>query len=150
DADATVHPFHSNTITHFTPPQTGSATSALHVTGMTGKLATVSVSVWIDDTADSSLNLVLIDPAGHEVVFYAKVAIGANLGKSCTTSGRSTFTDAAFRSIASSAAPHPGSFRSSNPLAVFKGESGPALNGKWQLEVQNQSGGTTVVLRCWS
>lgn len=150
DAGPTVNRFDNNANVGITPPSDGSATSSINISGMTGKLASVSVSVWIKDPGDDFLDLTLIDPAHHQVHVYSKGVRGANLGNGCTSSGLTKFTDTSPTPVYLSAAPLVGSYRSLEPLAVLRGQGGSALNGQWTLKAKNDSPDYGGVIKCWA
>jgi autotransporter-associated beta strand protein len=129
-------------------PDIGSVESTNVVSGFSGPLTKVVVSMWITHTFDADLSVSLIAPDGTSVDLSSGNGGGPNLGSGCSPdSSRTTFDDAAATAITAGSPPYVGSFRPEVSLANLL-VSG--ANGNWRLRVTDANGGTLGTLRCWS
>ncbi|HEY0549406.1 MAG TPA: M36 family metallopeptidase [Verrucomicrobiae bacterium] len=131
---------------------TNGVDSIINVSGMSGVLGKVAVSLYIKHPFDNDLVLELIGPDGTAVAL-AKNQGGpfANYGVSCSPfSARTTFDDNAPVPISLGNAPFVGSFRPDEPLVIFAGKTGAALNGAWRLRVTDGISGNIGTLQCWT
>ena len=113
----------------------GGATLSIPVSGFTGTLSKVKVSVRITHTYDGDLILALIGPDDTIVTLASNVgADGAGFGTDCPAGANdTTFDDAASIAISGGTAPFVGSFRPQEPLYTFGGKSGAQVNGDWRF-----------------
>jgi subtilisin-like proprotein convertase family protein len=59
--------------------------SPITVTGLSGGVSSVTVSVWITHAKDSDIDVVLVSPTGQEVKLAARVGgTGNDFGRSCS------------------------------------------------------------------
>ncbi|HUO08924.1 MAG TPA: proprotein convertase P-domain-containing protein [Phycisphaerae bacterium] len=111
-------------------------TSSLTVSGATGTVTNLSVTLNITHPLDSDLTAYLIAPDGNQILLFTGLT-GANFTNT-------TFSDQATTSITSGTAPYTGTFRAVDALADFNGKS---ANGTWSLKVvdgvKNNSGSLT-------
>ena len=134
------------TITNNLPTGTN---STILVSNLNSTLQKVTVSVSLDYPQDKDLTLKLIGPDGTTAILSkTNGGTGQNYGFDCFTN--TVFDDAAGNLIDFGSAPFLGSFRPDQPLAVFTGKSGAALNGLWKLNVVDQGTGSVGTLQCWS
>ncbi len=126
--------------------------SPIFVSGVTGSIANVTVGLHIVHPSDSDLTLELVAPDGTTNLLAAHAgAGGSNFGLACAPDSSLTFfDDAAPTPIASGFAPFVGRFIPQEPLAVYNGKSGAAVNGIWQLHVVDSVAGNAGSLACWS
>ena len=116
-------------------------TSDIVVSGLTGQISDVNVSVEIDHTADRDLTLTLISPDG------TRITLAEQVGGARNDFTGTVFDDEANTHVSDGRAPFNGSFRPQQSLSSVDG-SDP--NGVWTLEVsdtRNRNGG---VLHSWS
>ncbi len=126
--------------------------SPIFVSGITGTVAKVAVGLNILHNSDSDLTLELIAPDGTTNILAAHVGAGGhNFGAGCTPDSNLTiFDDAATLSITNGTPPFVGSFQPQQPLAVYSGKTGFAVNGLWQLHIVDNVPLNAGVLECWS
>jgi len=97
----------------------------------------------------AELEIFLIPPAGPAIPLAVGLP-GTQLGTNCTN-GRVTFDDDAAQPIEAGASPYVGTFRPDAPLNFADGDSGPALNGVWMIEIIDFIPNSSVgALSCWS
>jgi subtilisin-like proprotein convertase family protein len=126
--------------------------SPLTVSGLSGRIRDVTVSLSLTHTFDADLTISLIAPDGTAIDLSIENGGSANnYGSACAPlSSRTTFDDSAPNLIAHGSAPFVGSFRPEQPLARFNGKSGTSANGTWKLRIKDSFAGDTGTLNCWS
>ncbi|HEV2391597.1 MAG TPA: S8 family serine peptidase, partial [Verrucomicrobiae bacterium] len=138
----------SSTTTPTDIPDLGSISSPVSVSGFDGNVGQIKVSVYITHPYDSDLTMTLLGPDGTSVLLSANNGdSGQNYGAACTNA--TVFFDGATASVASASAPFVGTFQPQEALSVFQGKSGNAVNGLWQLQVEDQVQGDVGTLQCW-
>ncbi len=116
-------------------------TSVLNVSGTSGAIQRVTLTLNITHTFDGDLVATLINPAGTRVELFASVGdAGQNFVNTTLDDQASTF-------IANGTAPFTGSFIPGGLLANFKGQS---ANGTWTLEIADIGPGDVGTLNSWS
>jgi uncharacterized repeat protein (TIGR01451 family) len=142
----------NNTPVNIPDANTNGAQSTINVSGMTGALGKLTVSLHITHPFVGDLLLELIGPDGTTIALSKNQgAFGDNYGISCTPfSSRTTFDDNAQLPISVGNAPYVGTFRPDEPLDVFEGKSGAALNGTWRLRVVDSGPLDVGTLQCWT
>jgi subtilisin-like proprotein convertase family protein len=118
------------------------------VSGLSGVVGDVDVSLKITHLWISDLVLSLISPAGTEVILSQNN--GGNdraYGTGCVDSNRTTFADDALVAIADGSPPYAGTFQPQQLLATFNGED---PNGAWVLRVRDTQVFDDGDLACWS
>ena len=124
-----------------TIPETAPITSSAAVSGVIGSITHLTVTVSINHSFDPDLQMDLISPSGTSVRLIDSVKdSGQNFSGT-------TLDDQATTPIESGAAPFIGTYRPSNPLALFNGQD---PNGTWQLRLANDAIGDTGTLNSWS
>src|SRR6185295_14570838 len=103
------------------------------VSGITGNVAKVTATVFINHTWDGDLELSLIGPDATAVELSTqRGGSGDNFGTGCPADADdTTWDDAAATAIAAGVAPFVGSFRPELPLSAFTGK---VANGTWQFK----------------
>jgi autotransporter-associated beta strand protein len=131
-------------------PDGGSTNSTVTVSGITAPIAKVTVSMNINHSSDSDLDIFLQGPDGTTVELSTdNGGTGNNYGNSCAQ--RTTFDDAAVTPITSGAAPFFGTFRPEGKLSDFRGKSGTDVNGTWTLLISDDTANAiTGELDCWT
>src|SRR5262249_17110120 len=98
---------------------------------------------------DYDLRLSLSSPDGTKVVLSSNNgASGQDYGTDCTN--MTVFSDDAATGIDTAVAPFSGTFKPEQPLGSFIGKNGAAVNGIWNLVIEDQVQGDTGALQCWS
>jgi len=144
-----VTSFLTNTLGSLPIPDVGSVQSQTLVSGLDAPLGRVQVGVYITHSYDADLRISLIAPNGASIMLSSNNGqFGQNYGSDC--SAMTWFSDAATTSIVSAGAPFVGTFRPQEPLWIFNGLSGAALNGVWTLKVEDTGPQDTGTLQCWS
>jgi subtilisin-like proprotein convertase family protein len=115
--------------------------SFLSVSGVSGNVNDVNVTLDITHTWTSDLDIYLIGPDG------ARVELTTDNGGSGDNYTNTTFDDEAATPITAGSAPFTGSFRPEGSLAIFDGIN---PNGLWFLEVTDDAGSDTGTLNSWS
>jgi subtilisin-like proprotein convertase family protein len=130
-------------------PDLGTTNSAINVTGFPGYVGKATVSVFINHTYTSDLDIYLQSPSGRLVMLATDCGgAGDNYGTNCSPStARTTFDDASRNTIVAGAAPFQGTFSPEEALANMQGESG---NGTWRLIITDDAGGDAGALNCWT
>ena len=124
-----------------TIPSTGSTNYVLPVpitvSGLTSRVAKVTVSFYVTHTYDSDLNFALTSPDGTSITLFAAAGgNGANFGSAATPdTSRTTLDDVATTVITSGAAPFVGTYKPTGSLATFNGIVPASANGTWTLTV---------------
>ncbi|MEP6919071.1 MAG: proprotein convertase P-domain-containing protein, partial [Acidobacteriota bacterium] len=133
-------------------PDNNSVESSLTVSGLTGLISNVTVSVYVTHTFDSDLTFTLVAPDATAVTLAShRGGAGDNYGSACTpVTSRTTFDDSVADAIGAGAAPFVGSYRPEQPLASFNGKSGSGANGTWKLRINDTANLDTGTLMCWS
>jgi autotransporter-associated beta strand protein len=130
-------------------PSSGAVFAPIVVSGITGAVAKVTVSMSLFHQNLAELEVFLIPPAGPTIPLAVGLP-GTQLGTNCTN-GRVTFDDDAAQPIEAGASPYVGTFRPDAPLSLADGDSGPVLNGVWLLEIIDFVPNSSVgALSCWS
>ena len=132
---------------------TNGTNSSVLVSGLSGAIQKVTVSLYAAHPFDSDLTFQLISPDSNVVTLAANHGgSGQNYGYACSPdSYRTTFDDAATNPIGSAYPPFVGTFQPDQPLALFSGKSGTNANGLWQLHaIDSANLGESGVLWCWS
>ena len=126
--------------------------SPIAVSGLTGPITNLSVSLYLTHTFDSDLSIELIGPDTTRIDLSVKNgSSGDNYGGACSPLGaRSTFDDGASTLMTAGAAPFVGRFRPEQPLSTFNGKSGGAANGMWRLRITDDFQADQGNLVCWS
>ncbi|MFO0788304.1 MAG: proprotein convertase P-domain-containing protein [Pirellulales bacterium] len=106
-----------------------------------GVVSDINVTLDINHTYDSDLDVYLISPSGTRVKLFA------DIGGAGDHFHGTTLDDAAATGIAQNSAPFTGTFRPQEPLSVLNGQQ---AHGTWQLEITDDSVGDTGVLNSWS
>ena len=128
------------------------AESPITVSGFTGVIAKVRVSLHLTHTFDADLRIGLVAP-DNTVVFLAlnRGGAGDNYGTACSPDGaRTTFDDSAAVPISAGSPPFVGTFRPDQPLVTFNAKFGSAVNGTWRLRIFDDFTLDTGTLHCWS
>lgn len=122
-------------------PDLGQVVSSLTVSNVVGGLSDLNVTLSINHTRDSDMDVFLISPAGTRVQLFTDV------GTTGQNFVNTTLDDQANFSINLGSAPFVGSFSPEGLLSALNGEN---PNGTWQLEVNDDSLGETGSLVSWS
>jgi autotransporter-associated beta strand protein len=139
-----------NNTNSFSIPDMGSVESSNLISGFSGPVMKVVVSLYITHTRDQDLtNISLIGPDGTTVMLSAaNGGSGQNYGSGTNDASRTTFDDAAATAITSGTAPFVGTFRPQSPLSAFIGNTN--VNGYWRLHMADGYSGSLGTLRTWS
>ena len=115
-------------------------TSSLLVSGLTGRVTKVTVSLSVTHTFFSDLALTLISPAGIRVSLFSNVGGAGN--------GTESFTldDASVSKIQGASFPFSGSY---HPQVNLAGLVGDNPNGTWKLEARDFIGGDVGTINSW-
>ena len=129
----------------------GQASSPMNVSGVTGYIVAVTLSMWVTHTSDSDLDLTLRGPGGQEVALTRGAGgHGDNFGTSCANNKRTNFDDTAKNALAQGAAPFVGTFRPQSPLAKLNALTGGDVNGVWNLDAVDNRLNNSGIIKCWS
>jgi M6 family metalloprotease-like protein len=122
------------------------------ITGFTGTVGAVTVSLYLTHAYDGNLVIDLLAPDGTaNNLVSRRGSSGDHFGTNCLADAtRTTFDSAATVSITSGAAPFVGTYRPEGTFAVHSGKSGAAVNGPWRLRVRDAASSNTGTLQCWS
>ena len=143
--------FDNGTVIGIPDNDTNGVSSIILVSGIDTALQDVQVSLNIVHPFVADLTLELIGPDGTTRILSENNGFGTNYGNSCSPdSSRTTFDDAAPTSITAGIPPFVGTFRPEQPLSVFNGKSGTAVNGPWQLHVIDGAPLDVGSIDCWS
>ena len=130
---------------------TNGVESIINVSGMSGVLGKVAVSLHILHPFDNDLVVELIGPDGTTVALAKNQGgPGDNYGTSCSFAARTTFDDNAPTPISLGNPPFVGTFRPDEPLVIFQGKTGASLNGAWRLRVTDLFPIDVGSLQCWT
>ncbi|QDU18158.1 Ig-like domain-containing protein [Urbifossiella limnaea] len=115
--------------------------STVVVSGLTGPIQDVNVSLNLFHTYTRDLRITLIAPDGTAVRLFNRYGGSGNnlLG--------TTFDDQAATAVSGAAAPFTGTFRPGAALAALNGRS---PNGTWRLQVEDLSAGDGGYLDTWT
>lgn len=144
--------FNNNTPVAIPDANTNGASSTINVAGLGGALGKLNVSLHLTHTAVGDLVIELIGPDGTTIALAKNQgANGDNFGTACNPhTSRTTFDDNAAFEISVGNPPYVGTFRPDEPLDVFEGKSGAALNGQWRLRVVDSAANDVGILQCWT
>lgn len=132
-------------------PDVGEMASTITVSGFDARLADVQLSIHLTHTAVGDLNLSLVGPDGTRVALSrGRGGTFEDYGTSCDQAERTWFGDSGALPIGEGTVPFLGLFQPEEPLAVFRGKHDAAVNGTWELRVEDTAAGTAGTLRCWS
>ncbi len=121
----------------------------ISVSGFTGAVGKVTISLYLTHTFDADLDMFLIAPDLTSVELSTdNGSSGDNFGTACATG--TIFDDAAATPITSGTAPFVGTFRPEGLLSSFNGKSGAAVNGTWTLRIIDDAGGDFGTFQCAS
>jgi len=112
-----------------------------YVSGVTGSLSHLAVTLDILHTYDSDLDIKLIAPNGTQVM------LSDNRGDWGENFTETIFDDSAATAIASGSAPFTGTYRPDQPLSALNGID---PNGTWQISIYDVATDDTGALRWWS
>jgi subtilisin-like proprotein convertase family protein len=122
----------------------------LTVSGLTGLIGNVDVSMFVTHTYDSDLDISLIGTNGLTKIDLSSDngTGGDNYGQDCTAGANdTTFDDAAAVQITEGDAPFVGSFAPEQPLSTFN-LTNP--NGVWKLRAIDDFAEDIGNIECWS
>jgi len=134
----------TNTFSNNSPlsiPDLSTIRSNLAVSGLTGSIADVNVTLNISHSWDSDLDVFLISPTGTRVELFTDV------GSSGSNFTNTTLDDEAATSITFGTAPFTGTFKPERLLSAFDTQN---PNGTWRLEVTDDDSLITGTLNNWS
>jgi len=125
------------------PNQPSNLDSTIAVSGFPAAdvLAHISVTLQINHTYDSDLQITLVSPTGQRVV------LSQNRGFNTQDFNTTTFDDAATTPISSGLGPFNGTYAPDQPLSSL---NGGAANGTWTLNIQDQAAQDVGDLVSWS
>ena len=114
----------------------------------------MTASFHLTHTSDFDIEASLIGPDNTTIDLTSNngyYGANAGYGSACTPlTNRTTFDDAAPRSITTGTPLFVGSFRPEQALAAFDGKTGTAVNGTWRLRIKDNFVGNVGTLLCWS
>ena len=116
-------------------------TSTISVSGQTGVVLDVNVTLNINHTFDADLEVFLVSPTGTRVELFTDV--GENLDDFLNT----TLDDSSGLSITASRAPFSGTFRPEGLLTDFISDN---PNGDWALQITDDAPRDSGILNSWS
>ncbi|MBI5759550.1 MAG: M36 family metallopeptidase, partial [Planctomycetales bacterium] len=137
---ATVTAFNSGDTPKAIPNQSNT-TSSIVISGLSGVIVDVNLTVNITHPADSELNLALLPPSGTPVI------LAQFLGGSGDNYTNTVFDDEAATYVTSASAPFTGSFKPYFSLSQLDGVS---PNGTWKLRLDDVAAGNSGTLLSWS
>lgn len=120
---------------------TTGVTSNVTVTGMSGAVTDVNVTVNVTHTWDGDITLTLVGPTGTQVTLSAKH------GSSGDNYTNTVFDDSATTAIASGSPPYTGTFKPDSPLSALNGVT---ANGTWGLKVVDSASSDTGTITGWT
>jgi subtilisin-like proprotein convertase family protein len=139
---ASVSTFNStDTDTPRAIPDQANIKSPIAISGLSGTIVDVNITVNITHPKDSELNLALLPPSGTPVI------LAQFLGGTGANYTNTVFDDEAATYITSATAPFTGSFKPYFNLAQLDGAS---PNGTWQLRIDDVAAGNSGTLLSWS
>lgn len=117
-------------------------TSTFNVSGFTGAITDIDVTLNISHTYDNDLTVTLISPAGTRVELFS------NVGGEFNNFTNTTLDDGfSFNPITSGSAPFSSTFSPEGLLSTLNGEN---ANGNWSLEVKDNFTNDVGNLNNWS
>lgn len=116
-------------------------TSQIVVTGLSGNITDLNVTLSLTHTYDSDLIITLIAPGGQ------RVELASYVGSNGDNFTNTIFDQQAATSITSGSAPFTGTFRPEGSLSSL---NNTAANGTWRLEIVDDAGGDSGTLTAWS
>ncbi|MEX2112328.1 MAG: proprotein convertase P-domain-containing protein, partial [Pirellulales bacterium] len=116
-------------------------TSNRIVSGVTGDVTDVNVTLNISHSRPSDLIVTLISPTG------TRVTLANHAGNTADNFTNTTFDDSAAISISKGIGPFSGSYHPDEMLLALFSEN---PNGTWQLEIQDTVANTSGTLNSWS
>ncbi|MGF1934391.1 MAG: proprotein convertase P-domain-containing protein [Nostoc sp. ChiQUE02] len=122
-------------------PDLSTIKSNLAVSGLSGSITDVNVTLDISHNWDSDLDVFLISPTGTRVELFTDV------GSSGSNFTNTTLDDEAATSITVGTAPFTGTFKPERLLSAFDTQN---PNGTWKLEVTDDENIVTGTLNNWS
>jgi subtilisin-like proprotein convertase family protein len=122
-------------------PDLRTVTSTLLVSGLTGPITDVNVTLTLTHTFDADLDVFLISPSGTRIELFTDV------GGSGDNFTNTTLDDEAPVSITAGSPPFTGRFRPEGRLADLIGQE---PNGTWTLEITDDAGIDVGTLHGWS
>jgi subtilisin-like proprotein convertase family protein len=130
-------------------PDVGPVTSQISIFGLPNStvVSKLTVTININHTFDGDLNLTLIAPDGTQVPLYTGINDFNFFSPTTANFTNTVFDDSAALPIFLGNPPYTGSFQPDKPLKVMNGK---ALNGTWQLLVDDTTLGNTGTLLNWS
>lgn len=146
-------PMRFNRSTAVAIPDANTLDSSVNVSGFSGHLAKVAVSLHIAHNQLDNLDLSLVAPDGTEVPLSTDNGGTANdYGTGCADLERTVFDPSATRLINSALAspPYVGPFRPEGNLEFWRGRWQTEVNGTWTLRVKDDAPGGLGSLNCWS
>lgn len=141
--------------------QIGQMDSNITVSGLTGNVTDVDVSLYFVHTPASDMDAAVLSPVNSEFnpsysyLFSQLGGTDTGYGQGCDQADRTTFDDSATDPIDSGTAPFVGSFKPSpnapapSPLSTFDGLTPSDANGVWSLNILNY-GAAWGDFYCWS
>jgi len=120
---------------------TGTVNSTRNVTGITGRIVDLNVTLNVSHTRDSDLVLTLVSPTG------TRITLASHVGSTGDNFTNTVFDDSGNVAISLGVAPFAGTYQPTSPLSVLYGTD---PNGTWTLEVQDTVAGTNGTLNSWS
>ena len=141
-----------NNFSYVIPNNPTGVSSPITVSGISNTIDKVTVALHVSESFDSDLTLQLISPDGSKSILSAGNGFGGqNYGLGCTPDGdRTVFDDASTNPISTASPPFLGTFQPEEPLSVFFGKAGAAVNGTWQLQAIDPITGDAGTIDCWS
>ena len=125
--------------------------SPMVVSNIVGTINKVTVSLYLNHTFDSDLELDLIAPDNTRVILSQfNGGAGHDYGASCASPvAQCTFDDNGGISIAAANPPYVGTFIPQQPLSTFNLKGGTNVNGTWKLHVSDNALLDVGTLNCW-
>lgn len=124
-----------------TIPDLTTVAAGMNVSGLTGRILSMEVTVNFVHPHDSDLIVVLVSPGGRRVLLFDGVGgSGANFTDT-------TFNDRAATSITDGRAPFAGTFRPQEALSQLAGDD---PNGLWRLQINDHTAGNAGKLTGWT
>jgi subtilisin-like proprotein convertase family protein len=128
-------------------PDGGAADFPITIGGISGVIATLSVSLVIFHPATAQLDVSLVGPDGTAVTLASGRGIGSDFGQIDCPTGQpciplyTTLADEAIAPISAGANPYIGTFQPDQRLRAFAGKTGSAANGTWRIRIRDHVAG---------
>lgn len=122
-------------------PNNTTITSNNIVSGLSGNIIDVNVTVNISHNNDSNLVLTLISPDN------TRIELASQVGGSGNDFTNTVFDDSAAVAISRGTSPFAGSYHPAEPFSVVYGTN---PNGTWKLEISDTTAPTSGTLNSWS